>query len=115
MADPYAPPPMHHDRSGALVRFVIVAALLGAAAWGYVSFMRGDQTAGLSPPAIEEEQVALNEDYVLPPATPASEAPAAPAPVAPRRSAPAAEPPALDTPPPSTTITPAPADPPPAD
>lgn len=38
--DPYAPPPRHRDRSGALVRLVIVAGLLGAAAWGYTEFSR---------------------------------------------------------------------------
>lgn len=53
--DPYAPPPRYRNRSGAVMRFIILAALLGAAAWGYVSFAgQQQQSANLIPPAQQE-------------------------------------------------------------
>ena len=36
--DPYAPPPRHRDHSGRFVRLVLVAALLGAAVWGFTQY-----------------------------------------------------------------------------
>ena len=33
--DPYAPPPMHHDRSGPVLRVALLAGLLGLAGLGY--------------------------------------------------------------------------------
>jgi hypothetical protein len=112
--DPYAPPPMHHDRSGAVLRIAIMAALLGAAAWGYMSFSNQPQTA-LVPEVAEEQQMAesgyTTSPSALPPASPAAEttAPAAEPPPAPRstprRTAPA-EPASEPVPPPSTSTTP---------
>ena len=43
--DPYAPPRRHRDFSGAIVRFLIIAVLLGAAAWGYLEFSQSPRTA----------------------------------------------------------------------
>jgi hypothetical protein len=109
--DPYAPPPMHHDHSGALVRIAIVAALLGAAAWGYTSFADREQTA-LVPEFAEEQQMAdagsSTAPNTLPEATSESLPGAAPAPApAPtRRIAPAEQPAAEPVPPPSTATTP---------
>jgi len=51
--DPYAPPPRHRDRSGWLVRLVIVAGLLGAAAWGYAE-MSNDRGQGLVAEEIQD-------------------------------------------------------------
>ena len=39
--DPYAPPPPPRERSGPILRFAIVAALLGAAAWAYMTYSQG--------------------------------------------------------------------------
>jgi hypothetical protein len=55
--DPYAPPPRHRERSGALVRFAIIAALMGAAAWGYMEYSQQPQTA-LVDPAAQEQSLA---------------------------------------------------------
>jgi hypothetical protein len=82
--DPYAPPPRHRDSSGALVRFAIVAALLGAAAWGYTQYARAPQTA-LVEPAAEEQTLADTAYDAAPPPAPAQPAESAP-------SAPATEP-----------------------
>ena len=43
--DPYAAPPRHKERSGGVVRFAVIAALLGAAAWGYMEYAQQPQTA----------------------------------------------------------------------
>lgn len=86
--DPYAPPPMHHDRSGALVRLAILAALIAGGAWAYFQFS-GQETASLVPPPAAQEQTLADASQDLPPdATPEAE----PAPVAPRTAAPAARP-----------------------
>ncbi len=54
--DPYAAPHAPREKSGPVVRFLIVAALLGAAAWGYTAFSggptlteRAEQTQAPSP------------------------------------------------------------------
>lgn len=104
--DPYAPPPRHKERSGPLVRVVLIAAMLGLGYWGYTEY--SDQSA---PSLVAEEQTqqvadASNPDgsysVIETPAPPAAEpAAAAPAPSAPQTSAPA---PVTDVPPPSTTI-----------
>lgn len=112
--DPYAPPPMHHDRSGGLVRFAIIAVLLGAAAWGYMAYSNGEQTAELTPPAEQQaanQQLADGTYQTTPQPTTTEAAPAAePAPAAaPRASSPAPTP-AQPVPAPSTTITPAPSE-----
>jgi cytoskeletal protein RodZ len=111
--DPYAPPPRHKDKSGALVRVVLIAAMLGLAVWGYTEF--SDQSA---PSLVAEEQAqqvadasrTTNPDgsYAVTPtpgaapattsAAPATAPEAAPAP---QTGAPAAP---ADTPAPSTTI-----------
>ncbi|MGD9966921.1 MAG: hypothetical protein AB7T59_10395 [Hyphomonadaceae bacterium] len=111
--DPYAPPPMHHDRSGPVLRVAVIAALLGAAAWGYMTFAprQGEQTA-LAPEAAPEQQLA-DAGYTSAPETlpPAVAQPAPPAPAAvtarPRRAAPAAPPPEPAEPAPSASTPPA--------
>lgn len=52
--DPHAPPPMHHDRSGPVLRVIILGALLGAAALGYVWYADQPETALV--PEVEQEQ-----------------------------------------------------------
>lgn len=112
--DPYTPPPMHHDRSGGVVRFAILGALLGAAALGYISFMGSQpQTSGLTPVEQTEPQQMADGSYQVTPqpttteATPQSAVPApSPAPAAPRSTAPAPSEPAEPVPAPSTSITP---------
>ena len=71
--DPYAAPPPHKERSGGVVRLAVIAALLGAAAWGYMEYAQQPQTA-LVGPAAEEQQVAENQGYVTPSAQPAAPA-----------------------------------------
>lgn len=56
--DPYAPPPRHKDRSGAVVRVVLIAGMIGAAVWGYTQY------ASTSPEPLvaqQEQQVAEND------------------------------------------------------
>lgn len=111
--DPYTPPPMHHDRSGAVVRIAIVAVLLAGAVWGYTAFQGREQTA-LVPEVTEEQQMADAAGYAatpnpMPEALAPETAPADPTPEPTRRAAPApADPPATaePAPPPSTTSTP---------
>lgn len=67
--DPYAPPPRHKERSGGIVRLAVLAALLGAAAWGYMEYSQQPQTA-LVEPAPESQQVAENQN-AAPSASPA--------------------------------------------
>jgi hypothetical protein len=112
--DPYAPPPMHHDRSGAVVRVAILAALIGASAWGYMTYADQSEQTALAPETQQELQVAdagyPTPTEALPPveteSAPQTPSPAAPAAApAPRRSAPATPPPA---PAPAPSTTPAP-------
>lgn len=113
--DPYATPPTHKSKSGPVVRFVIVGALLATGAAGFMSMPRSGQS--LVPTEAEQTTtLASNEDgsYVASSANeftepPANTAPAAsPAPrAAPRDSAPAvSQAPAEDLPPPTTTTAP---------
>ena len=95
--DPYAPPPPHKERSGAIVRFAIVAALLGAAAWGYMEYAQQPQTALVEP--ANEQRVAdssYDQGYrttsPADAAAPTSTAPQSTTPVEPAQKA--AEPPA---------------------
>lgn len=74
--DPYAPPPRYKMRSGAIMRFIVLAALLGAAAWGYVAFTSQPQQASLTSPP-QQEQLA-DSNYQVSPASEASP-PATPA------------------------------------
>jgi hypothetical protein len=88
-SDPYAPPPRHKERSGAVVRFAIIAALLGAAAWGYMEYAQQPQTALVEP---AQEQTLADTSYdTAQPAQPAN----APAPTTsePNLSEPASAPP----------------------
>lgn len=118
--DPYAPPPMHHDRSGAVVRMAILAVLLGGGFLGWQYFSSHRQSAGL---VGEEQQMAdagpaaIPETYSTPPsetaATETAPPPAAAPTPPPRRAAtPRREAEPEPVPPPSTTIEPS--SPPPA-
>jgi hypothetical protein len=71
--DPYAPPPRHRDSSGAVVRFAIIAALLGAAAWGYTEYAQQPQTALVEP--AEEQRMAESGYAVTTPAPPETATP----------------------------------------
>jgi hypothetical protein len=90
---------MHHDRSGTLVRLAIIAALLGAAAWGYMRFADGEQTAGLVP-AKQEQRMAEAQAPGAPEIAQPTE-PAAPLAQSPPAAGVPAEPQAL---PPPTTV-----------
>jgi len=74
-ADPYAPPPRYKNRSGAMVRVVILGALLAAAGWGYMEFSKGGP--GLVAVAPSEEQTVADTGFDNPiPAPPPAAAPA---------------------------------------
>ncbi|MCC6787124.1 MAG: hypothetical protein IT547_04735 [Hyphomonadaceae bacterium] len=112
--DPYAPPPMHHDRSGPVLRVALLAVLLGAAGLGYAWFA-GQETTPLAPPA-EQQQLADAGYDAAPPAAPVTTpetAEPAPAPVpAQRRAAPVERTPAAESgPTPPAAITPVPVTP----
>jgi hypothetical protein len=107
MSDQYTPPPRHRERSGAIVRFLIVGVLLAGAVWGYMAYSDGP---GLIEATREPEILADSSYDALPPAAPAIDPeaaspddPAATETPAPRR-APAAQPAPAPAPPPSTTI-----------
>lgn len=90
--DPYTPPPMHHDKSGAVLRVAILAGLLGAAGMGYV-WMQGQPQTALVPEVVEEQQMAdagyRVDPTTIPEATSEVTPPApAAAPAPQRRSAP---------------------------
>ncbi|MBK6705904.1 MAG: hypothetical protein IPG56_20570 [Caulobacteraceae bacterium] len=114
--DPYAPPPMHHDRSGPVLRVALLAGLLGLAGLGY-AWLAGQERTALVPEAAQEQQVA-DAGYTVDP-TPVPEtvteslpptATPTPAPAQRRAAAPArtAEPPPeVDTVPPAVTPVPA--------
>ena len=65
--DPFAPPPMHHDRSGGFLRIVILVALLGLVVWGYTEFSQREQTALV--PDITQEELADADGYQVSPST----------------------------------------------
>jgi len=72
--DPYAPPPRHKERSGPILRVVILAGLLAAAAWGYMAFSQGP---GLMADSAPEAQVMADTAYDTPlSAVPSDDAPA---------------------------------------
>lgn len=84
--DPYAPPPMYHDRSGGVVRVALLGGLLGAAALGF-AWMSSQETAPLVPEVAQEQQVADAGYQVSQNTLPESIAePTPPAPVAPQTS-----------------------------
>ncbi len=79
--DPYAPPPRHRDHSGAMLRIVLVAGLLGAAVWGYTQF---DEGPGLVAEAPQEQSLADSSlDTQRPEAPPLGEPATAPEPAFP--------------------------------
>lgn len=109
--DPYAPPPMHHDRSGPVLRVALLAGMLGVAGLGYAWFSNQEVTPLV--PAAEEQQVADAGYSVTPEAVPESLPPepavTTPAP-APRRAPAArvAEPTPEPEPTPAPAVTPVP-------
>ncbi len=104
--DPYAPPPRYKNKSGAMVRVALLAAMLAGAAWGYMSFSNAPQTA-LVP--VEEQSFAEartsdgSHRVKEPAATAPTPAPATPQ-AAPAQSAAPASP--EPVPPPSITTAP---------
>ncbi len=93
--DPYAPPPRYKDRSGRVLRVVLLAGLLGLAGWGYMAFNDGPS---LSAQVSEEQQMADSSlDVVQPEPEPAplsqpADAPRPPQAVEPQGTAPAPPP-----------------------
>jgi hypothetical protein len=84
-SDPYAPPPRHKERSGAVVRVLILGALLAGAAWGYMEYGQGD---GQSLVAEQTDEQMLADTGLDAPVTPQS----APAPLPEPADAPAQTP-----------------------
>ena len=116
--DPYAPPPMHHDRSGRVVRVALLAGMLGLGGLGYAWYAGQEHTA-LVPEAAQEQQMA-DAGYTVDPtpipetATESLPPAVTPAPTAAQRrtTAPARAPeppPEVETVPPA--VTPAPTQP----
>ena len=66
--DPYAAPPMHHDRSGGVVRVALLAVMLGAAGLGYAWFS-GQETTPLVPVAEEQQMADAGYDVAPSPVT----------------------------------------------
>ena len=62
--DPYAPPPRYKDRSGRVLRVVLLAGLLGLVGWGYLAFNDGPS---LSAQVSEEQQMADSSLDIAPP------------------------------------------------
>ena len=62
--DPYAPPPMYHDKSGRIVRIGLLAVLIAALGIGYFVWSESSpqQTAAFTPPA-QQQQLADNGGY----------------------------------------------------
>jgi hypothetical protein len=104
--DPYATPPAPRERGGPLLRFAIVAALLGAAAWAYVTYSQGPTLSE----AKQQEQTLADASrapaYAAPAGTasPPAAAPSTTTPAPAPRAAPAT--PSEPVPPPSTTTVP---------
>ena len=67
--DPYAPPPMHHDRSGPVLRVALLAGMLGAAGLGYAWFA-GQETTPLAPVAEQQQLADAGYDVAPPDAAP---------------------------------------------
>ena len=119
-ADPYAPPPMYHDRSEIVLRIGLIAVLLGALGVGYLTWSANNpqQTAASAP--IPQQQLAdagyRAQPEQIPQAQPIAPTPPQAAPAPERRAAPVtrrsrSEPePEESTPPPVSNVptTPAP-------
>ena len=117
--DPYEAPPMYHDRSGGLIRVVIMAGLVGAGVLGWAAYSQsgpGHDFAQAPPEAVAPQQQLAEAPQAVAP-TPMPEATPAPAPATQptttRRSAPRSTPRSQDTPAPTTNFdTPPPSAPP---
>jgi hypothetical protein len=106
--DPYAPPPRYKNKSGAMVRVALLAAMLAGAAWGYMTLQNMPQTVLVAPAGEEQSFADAGSQGYAPLATEAP-APAAPAATPAPSQTPSATPgaPAADAvPPPSTTTAP---------
>ena len=90
--DPYTAPPAPRERGGPLLRFTIVLALLGAAAWAYLTFSEGRALTRSAEQAQELAQAgaiaapALSTSMPETPPAPESVAPAPLSQTAPRAS-----------------------------
>jgi len=105
-ADPHAPPPRYKNKSGPVLRVVILAGILGVAAAGYALYSDRIEEAKNTPMVQEEQDLAFNS--APPPADSLAPAPADAAPAAPasESTAPAAPPASEPLPAPTTTTEP---------
>src|SRR6185312_15022767 len=92
--DPYAPPPMYHDRSGRFVRIGLIAVLLAAVGVGYFAWSAStpQQTAAVTPPAQQQQFADAGyraQPEQMPQAQPVAPTPETSAPAPARRSTPA--------------------------
>ena len=87
--DPYAPPPMYHDKSGRLVRVGLMALLLAGLGVGYFAWSATtpQQTAAVAP--VEQQQQLADSGYHAQPEQIPQAQPVAPTP--PPAAAPAPE------------------------
>jgi hypothetical protein len=91
--DPYAPPPMYHDRSGRVVRVGLMALLLAGLGVGYFAWSATTpQQAAVAP--VEQQQQLADAGYSaqpeqIPQAQPVAPTPPQAAPTPVRRAAPA--------------------------
>lgn len=93
--DPYAPPPRYKDRSGRVLRVVLLAGLLGLVGWGYVAFNEGPSLSAQVTEAEEQQLADSSLDIAPPEPAPLSEpadAPMPPQAVEPQDAAPAMPP-----------------------
>lgn len=63
--DPYAPPPRYKEKSGGIVRYAILAALLGGGAFAYMQFANSQENASLDA-APQVQVMAETSDLVEP-------------------------------------------------
>ena len=90
--DPYAPPPMYHDRSGRLVRVGLLALLLAGLGVGYFAWSATTPQQTASAPVEQQQQLAdaryNTQPEQIPQAQPIAPTPPQAAPVRERRVAP---------------------------
>jgi hypothetical protein len=89
--DPYAPPPRYKDRSGRVLRVVLLAGLLGLVGWGYVAFNDGPSLSAQVSQAEEQTLADSSLDAIPPERAPLSEpadAPLTPQAIEPQSPAP---------------------------
>jgi hypothetical protein len=65
--DPYAPPPRYKDRSGRVLRVVLLAGLLGLVGWGYMAFNDGPSLSAQVSEAEEQQMMADSSLDAAPP------------------------------------------------